>query len=69
MALQQNGAKDFDDLVSDTLNLVRGNPERGIQQPSSGHILATFRHLLVDEWQDVDSTQVSLFQLFSVLAF
>jgi len=52
--LRYANARDFDDLIVDTLALLR----------TSGHVAVRlknkFRHVLVDEWQDIDKIQYEL---------
>jgi DNA helicase II / ATP-dependent DNA helicase PcrA len=54
MLLQQSNAKDFDDLILDALTLLRSRPDIRKQ------VRSRYRHLLVDEWQDVDRAQLGL---------
>jgi DNA helicase-2/ATP-dependent DNA helicase PcrA len=53
-ALRINNAKDFDDLVVDTYRLLRG------QSIESLYLRRRYKHVLCDEWQDVDKIQYAL---------
>jgi DNA helicase-2/ATP-dependent DNA helicase PcrA len=57
--LSRAGLRDFRDLVSDAIWLLEGRPE------VLGRLRSRFRHVLVDEFQDVDPAQ---FQLLRTLA-
>jgi DNA helicase-2/ATP-dependent DNA helicase PcrA len=50
-ALRANGALDFDDLIAETVRLLRDHPE--IAERYAGR----FRHVLVDEYQDTNHAQ------------
>ena len=56
--LIQNNAKDFDDLIIDAAKLL--------QVTELKHkITRKYQHVLVDEWQDLDSSQFNLFRLLT----
>lgn len=52
--LRRNNAFDFDDLISETVNLFRAFP-----QVAAGY-QRKFRHILVDEYQDTNHAQYAL---------
>lgn len=57
--LLDNNAKDFDDLILDTLNMLLRNDH-------TAHALrAQYRHIFCDEWQDVDKSQYCLLTLLT----
>ena len=70
--LRANNAKDFEDLIGDALCLVTsgaqgmgGAAASGDSSSSSSSsdftdLASRYRHILVDEWQDVDSSQYNL---------
>jgi superfamily I DNA/RNA helicase len=57
--LAVRGETDFDGLLVGALEALRGDPER------RGSWQARFDHVLVDEYQDVDGTQVELVALLA----
>jgi len=61
-ALRENNAKDFEDLIGDALSLFRGEDDKGDEQDElrRQEILTRYRHILVDEWQDIDDSQYKL---------
>jgi DNA helicase-2/ATP-dependent DNA helicase PcrA len=52
--LRRNNAFDFDDLISETVNLFRAFPDVAAQYQRK------FRHILVDEYQDTNHAQYAL---------
>lgn len=57
--LRDNNAKDFDDLILHTLNILLRNDH-------AAHALrAQYSHILCDEWQDVDKSQYCLLTLLT----
>jgi DNA helicase II / ATP-dependent DNA helicase PcrA len=57
--LRDNNAKDFDDLILHTLNILLKNG------PAAHAIRAQYSHILCDEWQDVDKSQYCLLTLLT----
>jgi len=55
--LRINNAKDFDDLIIDTLELLELDGDEGKA------IKKRYSHVLCDEWQDVDKSQYMLLKL------
>ena len=49
--LKRNNAFDFDDLITETVHLLRAHPE------VRGRYQKRFRHILVDEYQDTNHAQ------------
>lgn len=57
--LRDNNAKDFDDLILDTLKIM-------IRDDSSARAIRDqFHHILCDEWQDVNKSQYCLLTLLT----
>ena len=52
--MRYSNARDFDDLVCDTLDLLRSSSATAIRLKSR------FKHVLVDEFQDIDKSQYAL---------
>ncbi len=61
-ALEDAGGLDFDDLVARSLRLLEARP------PLLHHWRAKCEHLLIDETQDVDRTQLRLALLLAAPA-
>ena len=57
--LLRNNAFDFDDLISETVGLLRAHPEVRARYQKR------FRHLLVDEYQDTNHAQYALIREFT----
>lgn len=57
--LKRNNAFDFDDLISETVHLLRAHPE------VRGRYQKRFRHILVDEYQDTNHAQYALIREFT----
>jgi DNA helicase II / ATP-dependent DNA helicase PcrA len=57
--LRDNNARDFDDLILDTLNILLRNG------PAAHSLRAQYSHVLCDEWQDVDKSQYCLLTLLT----
>jgi len=57
--LKRNNAFDFDDLIAETVNLLRAFPELRARYQKR------FRHLLVDEYQDTNHAQYALIREFT----
>jgi DNA helicase II / ATP-dependent DNA helicase PcrA len=57
--LSRNNAFDFDDLIAETVNLLRAFPELRARYQKR------FRHLLVDEYQDTNHAQYALIREFT----
>jgi DNA helicase II / ATP-dependent DNA helicase PcrA len=57
--LARNNAFDFDDLIAETVNLLRAFPELRARYQKR------FRHLLVDEYQDTNHAQYALIREFT----
>jgi DNA helicase-2/ATP-dependent DNA helicase PcrA len=57
--LRRNNAFDFDDLIAETVNLLRAFPELRARYQKR------FRHLLVDEYQDTNHAQYALIREFT----
>lgn len=57
--LQRNNAFDFDDLIGETVHLLRAYPEVRARYQKR------FRHLLVDEYQDTNHAQYALIREFT----
>lgn len=53
--MKASNAKDFDDLIIDTLHLLKNKRSKARRL-----IKQRFKHILIDEWQDVDSMQYEL---------
>jgi superfamily I DNA/RNA helicase len=53
--MQQQGLRDFADQLLDTIALFQKHPE----------VLPEFEHVLIDEYQDVNSTQIKLVDLLN----
>ncbi|MFH1398598.1 MAG: UvrD-helicase domain-containing protein [Candidatus Woesearchaeota archaeon] len=53
--MQENGLRDYTDQLIDTLKLYKDHPR----------IIPQFEHILVDEFQDVSSTQVQLLEFLN----
>ena len=49
-----SNARDFDDIICDTLSLLQSD------EPTAARLRSRYKHVLVDEWQDVDKTQYAL---------
>ncbi len=58
-ALRAAAALDFDDLIAETVRLLRGEPEVGARYARR------FEHILVDEYQDTNHAQFRLVQALS----
>ena len=58
-ALLQNQAMDFDDLIFNTVRLLREHP--AVKEEYAGR----FKHILVDEYQDTNHAQYTLVKLLS----
>lgn len=56
-ALKQAGALDFDDLIGKTVALLENNPQVRVNWQN------TFRYILIDEYQDTNSSQYKLIKL------
>jgi len=52
--LRFSNARDFDDIICDTLSLLQSD------EPTAARLRSRYKHVLVDEWQDVDKTQYAL---------
>lgn len=52
--LRYVNARDFDDLILDALELIQAS------RRVSARVKSRFKHILVDEWQDVDKVQYAL---------
>ena len=57
--LQRNNAFDFDDLIGETVHLMRAYPEVRARYQKR------FRHILVDEYQDTNHAQYALIREFT----
>jgi len=57
--LKRNNAFDFDDLIAETVNLLRAFPEVRARYQKK------FRHVLVDEYQDTNHAQYALIREFT----
>ena len=57
--LRRNNAFDFDDLIAETVNLLRAFPEVRARYQKK------FRHVLVDEYQDTNHAQYALIREFT----
>jgi DNA helicase-2/ATP-dependent DNA helicase PcrA len=57
--LKRNNAFDFDDLISETVGLLRSHPEVRARYQKR------FRHVLVDEYQDTNHAQYALIREFT----
>jgi DNA helicase-2/ATP-dependent DNA helicase PcrA len=57
--LRQSNAYDFDDLIGETIELLRSNPER------FEYYANRYRHVLVDEYQDTNHAQYVLVSLLA----
>jgi DNA helicase-2/ATP-dependent DNA helicase PcrA len=57
--LRRSNAYDFDDLIGETVELLRSNPER------LEYYAHRFRHVLVDEYQDTNHAQYVLVSLIA----
>ena len=57
LVLKLNNSKDFDDLILHTIDLINKN---GIE---ANAIRRKYRHILCDEWQDIDKSQYLLIKL------
>lgn len=57
--LKRNNAFDFDDLISETVSLLRAFPEVRARYQKK------FRHVLVDEYQDTNHAQYALIREFT----
>jgi DNA helicase-2/ATP-dependent DNA helicase PcrA len=57
--LKRNNAFDFDDLISETVHLLRSHPEVRARYQKK------FRHVLVDEYQDTNHAQYALIREFT----
>lgn len=53
--MEENGLRDFTDQMIDAISLFTKNPE----------LIPKFRHVLVDEYQDVNSSQIKLIGLLN----
>jgi len=53
--MKKNGLRDFADQLIDTINLFEHKPE----------LIPLFEHILIDEYQDVNSTQIKLIDLLN----
>ena len=54
MLMRFSNARDFDDLICDTLALLRSSSSAAVRLKNR------YNHVLVDEWQDVDKSQYAL---------
>ena len=52
--LKENNALDFDDLLNETLRLLKNNED------AKGYLCGKFRYILVDEFQDTNTVQYDL---------
>ena len=57
--LKRNNAFDFDDLIAETVNLLRAFPEVRARYQKK------FRHVLIDEYQDTNHAQYALIREFT----
>jgi DNA helicase-2/ATP-dependent DNA helicase PcrA len=57
--LRDKGALDFDDLLSETIRLLKNNPE------VLSHYQEQFHYIMVDEYQDTNGAQYLLTKLFA----
>ncbi len=57
--LQQNGALDFDDLLTETVRLLEVDPETLMR------LQERYRYILVDEYQDVNHVQYTFLKLLA----
>jgi DNA helicase II / ATP-dependent DNA helicase PcrA len=57
--LKANGALDFEDLILRTVEMFRGNPE------SLTRCQERYRHVMVDEYQDINMSQFELVHLLA----
>jgi superfamily I DNA/RNA helicase len=53
--MRKNGLRDFSDQLLDAMSLFRKNPE----------LVPKFDHVLIDEYQDVNSTQINLVDILA----
>jgi ATP-dependent DNA helicase RecQ len=54
-----DGIQNFDDIIDEAVDILSGNKAVAGIEPSAAreHFLAGFRHILVDEYQDIDQRQ------------
>ena len=58
-ALKKNSSLDFDDLLSETVNLFKKDPETLKKYQN------TYQYILVDEWQDTNKAQYEITKLLA----